>query len=124
MTTRARTPQFWPSAVGRDAVAGSTFQIRVCAVDIEICLPVVIEQPEQPAVWIMARRTVRPQTFFMRIIFCVTIHTGFGRVFVGPRQVALFAWCRRMDANQRKCCQVMFEKNLAPPIGFSVAIAT
>jgi hypothetical protein len=120
VATCARTSQCRFPAAGCPAMAGPALQLRVGTVNIEFCLTVVIEQPKQPIVRVMAIFTARPQSIFMHIIVFVAIDALCFCVFVCSGYVALLTRRRGMQANQRKRCDVVFEQHIATPAGLSV----
>jgi hypothetical protein len=73
-------------------VAILTGNVRVCAIQREICLPVVIETPLQPVNRVVARGAVVLEATVVRIVFAVASHTIFRRVIEYVRLVTRIAF--------------------------------
>jgi len=59
----------------RVPVAGDTFKRSMRSLKLEFCPGIVIEQPEVPAIRIMAGRAILPQSLFMAIVLAVATST-------------------------------------------------
>jgi hypothetical protein len=84
-------------------------------IKFEIGLCVVVEQPRLPAVRIMARSTIRPETTLVFIILFMALNTLEGCFFIYLRNMTLLARNHRVTSNQRKTGNVVLKKYLACP---------
>ncbi len=95
-------------------MAGVTFELFVSAVQRSLRLGVVIEDPQLPAIGVVACAALSAQTPFM-VGVLVAIGTLARGLFEGLRQMAFFARHHAMQANEGKARQVMVKGNVFAP---------
>ena len=96
-------------------------QLTVCAQEFEIRLPVVVEYPHRPAVWVVAGMTASSQRSLVFIVVAVTADAVPRGVLERRRCMALFTGDGRMQADQRKARHPVVEHDALAPAGGSVA---
>lgn len=92
------------------------------AVQRESGLQIVIELPLQPVNRVVARGTVVLEATVVRIVFTVTIHTIFWRIFKYVRLVTRLAFLAAVLAEQWETCQIVIKKHVSWPRHIVVAV--
>lgn len=94
----------------------------MCAVEFEIRLTVVVKAPKGPAVGVVARLAICPQTLLVRVVIRMTRRTGAGRSLKNLGYVAFFTRDNGVLSDERKRCQVMIEPDVFRPTPLAVAV--
>jgi len=103
-------------------VAALARDLRVCAVEREAGLRVVIEQPLLPVDRVMAQRAVLAKTPLVGVVLAVAADAVFRSVAEHVRFVTLAALGFRVFAEQREAGEIMVEEDVVLPRGFTVAV--
>ena len=108
----------------RHSVAFVTANVDMCAVQGEICLPVVIEGPDIPRNRVMAVFAAILEIAFMLVVVAMAGHAAnvFIRKCLGGMTTVTFLLF--VNAMQRESCQVVIEEHRILPVEFRVAAFT
>ncbi len=101
-------------------MAGMAFELFVGTVQGRFCLSVMIEDPQLPAIGVVACAALAAQTPFM-VCILMAIGTLARGLFEGLRQMAFFAGHHRMQAYKREARQVMVKGNVFAPTRWIMA---
>jgi hypothetical protein len=99
----------------RDPMAADTGETLVRAIQNIVRLLTVVEDPQCPAIRVVASAAVGPEASTVLIVPFMTIDACFGGILVSGRKMAFFAWDYGMQANQWKARQVVIEEYLFTP---------
>ena len=92
--------------------AGKSF---VRPVQDVVGLRAVVENPQRPAVRVMAAVAGRAEAMAMFVVALMTIDTGAGSILVSRRKMTLFTGGNGMQTDERKSSQIMVEEYLLSP---------
>ena len=94
---------------GRAGMAIHAGKVFVASVQLEISLQIVIENPQTPAIGVVALPAIGAKSAFMIIIVPVAGITGRFRILETGRDMAFFAGSRCMHTKQREVGNVVIE---------------
>ena len=108
-------------------MAGGALQLGVRAQQWKVRFLGVIENPQRPAIRRMAALAFLAEPALVHIIVHMAVDAGGFRLRESQRRMALRAAHDPVQAQQRKCAQVMIEDELGPPgilavTGFAAAL--
>lgn len=112
----------FPHRRQRTAVAALAGNIQVGSVQFEICLNIVIEQPQVPGNRVVTGLTVVLEYTVVRIIFEMTADTFAVRIAEQLRVVTGIAFDIAVLTQQREARQIVIVEGGIFPLGFIVAV--
>jgi hypothetical protein len=84
-------------------------------------LGIVVETPTDPAIWVVAERTIGGEAAFVMLIL-VTTGAGARCLLEGGRAMAFLAGHNGVAPDQREACDIVIEGHLPAPAGLFVAL--
>ena len=108
----------------RLSVAALARDLRVCAVKREAGLRVVIEQPLLPVDGVMAQRAVLTEAPLVGVVLAVAADAILRCVAEHMRLATLATLGFRVFAEQGETSEIVVEKDVVFPRGFTVAVET
>jgi hypothetical protein len=124
LMTAGAGPRLADLASNRFAVAHVALQPLVGAVQPELGFRIVVELPEGPSVGVVARPTFGAEAAFMLVVLLMTTEALTCSVFVGGREVTLFARSDSVQPDEGEAAQVMIEEHLRLPTALVVTPLT
>lgn len=112
--TRLRSERLAMAAFARD--------VRVCAVERETRLRVVVEQPLLPVDRVMAKEAVLAKPPLVRVVVAVTTDAVFRGILEYVRVVTLATFRLCVLAQQRKTREIVIEEHIVLPRQFAVTV--
>lgn len=103
-------------------VAAFACDFRVCAVQRETGLLVVIEKPLLPFDRVVAQRAFFTKATFVLVVLAMAADAVFRRVAEYMRLVAVTAIGFRVFTEQREAGEIVVEEDVVLPRGFTVAV--